>query len=74
MRAHSTGDTSKGARRSDRLTGHSVPGTHRAGQDQGFPSRAHDCGGPCGTHARSKETEGGAPLLHEGSVGVSVGD
>ena len=74
MHAHSTGDTSKDARQSDGLTGRSVPGTRRAGQDQGFPSRAHGCGGPCGTHGRSKETEGGASLLHEGSVGLSMGD
>lgn len=70
---HPTGDTSKDARRSDRLTGHSVPGTRRAGRGQGSPSKAHGSGRPCGTRAVSKETEGG-PLLHEGSVQVSVGD
>ena len=70
---HPTGDTSKDARRSDPLTARSVPGTHRAGRGQGSPYKAHGSGRPCGTRAGSKETEGG-PLLHEGSVGVSVGN
>lgn len=47
------------ARWSDRLTGCSVPGTRRAGQGQGSPSKAHGSG--------SKETEGG-PKAPWGSV------
>ena len=45
------------------------------GQDgaRGPPYKAHGSGRPCGTRAGSKETEGG-PLLHKGSVGVSVGN